>query len=61
LWFFIDEEGKCVRSLVQESSGYLLLDEAALRVAEIVEFTPACNRDKRVPVWISLPLTFKMR
>ncbi|MFC1661259.1 energy transducer TonB [Gemmatimonadota bacterium] len=58
LWFFIDEEGRTVRTLVHESSGHPALDDAALRVADIIQFTPALNRDKRVPVWISLPISF---
>ena len=61
VWFFIDEEGKVVRNLVNESSGHKALDDAALKVADIIEFTPALNRDKRVPVWISLPITFTTR
>jgi protein TonB len=56
--FFIDEEGKVVNTLVHTSSGYQALDQAALKVANIIEFTPALNRDKRVAVWISLPITF---
>jgi protein TonB len=61
LWFFIDENGRTVRSLVHQSSGHPMLDDAALRVAQIVQFTPALNRDKRVPVWISLPISFVAR
>ena len=61
VWFLIDEEGAVVRSLVNDSSGHKALDDAALKVAEIIEFTPALNRDKRVPVWISLPITFTTR
>ncbi len=61
VWFFIDEEGSVVRALVNQSSGHKALDDAALKVAEIIEFTPALNRDKRVPVWISLPITFTTR
>jgi TonB family protein len=60
VWFFIDDQGQVVRTLVRESSGYQGLDDAALKVAGIVEFTPALNRDKRVPVWISLPVTFTL-
>jgi protein TonB len=60
VWFFIDEDGHVVRTLVQESSGYEALDNAALKVAGIIQFTPALNRDKRVPVWISLPVTFTL-
>ncbi len=61
VWFLIDEEGAVVRAIVNDSSGHKALDDAALKVAEIIEFTPALNRDKRVPVWISLPITFTTR
>ncbi len=61
VWFFIDEQGRVQRTQVNESSGHKALDDAAIAVAEIIEFTPALNRDKRVPVWISLPITFTTR
>ena len=58
VWFFIDEDGRVVRTQVNRSTGHKALDDAAMRVASIIEFTPALNREKRVPVWISLPITF---
>ena len=58
VWFFIDAKGKVQKTSVNESSGSEALDEAALRVAPVFEFTPALNRDKAVPVWVSLPITF---
>ena len=61
VWFFIDEEGRLLRTQVHESSGHRALDEAALKVADVIQFSPALNRDKRVPVWISLPITFTTR
>lgn len=61
VWFFIDEEGRVQRTEVNQSSGHKALDDAAIAVANIIEFTPALNRDKRVPVWISLPITFTTR
>jgi len=61
VWFFIDEQGAVQNTLVNQSSGHKALDDAALKVAEVIEFTPALNRDKRVPVWISLPITFTTR
>jgi protein TonB len=61
VWFFIDEEGQVVRTQIHQSSGYDDLDRAALKVADIIRFTPALNRDKRVPVWISIPIQFKVR
>ncbi len=59
--FFIDEEGTVQRTLVATSSGHTSLDEAALRVANVFKFTPALNLDKIVPVWISIPITFRTR
>ena len=59
--FFIDEEGKVRETMLGESSGHAQLDAAALAVAGIVEFTPAMNRNRSVPVWISLPITFVVR
>ena len=60
VWFFINEEGVVRNQVVQTSSGHQALDEAALRVAPILKFTPALNRDQAVPVWVSLPITFTM-
>ena len=59
--FLIDETGKVLETKVQTSSGHTALDEAALKVAEVAEFSPAMNRDKPVPVWIALPITFRTR
>ncbi len=58
VWFFMDEEGVVQRTLVNESSGHKALDDTAIRVADIIEFSPALNRDQGRPVWISLPIEF---
>lgn len=61
VWFFIDEQGITRKTFVNNSSGHPALDDAALRVAEVIEFTRAMNREEFVPVWISLPITFSTR
>src|SRR5690606_13154295 len=61
VWFFIDETGRVKNHRLRESSGHKALADAALRVAELMQFTPALNMDKRVPVWVSLPIEFKTR
>ncbi len=61
VWLFIDEEGTVQNTRVNEPSGHTSLDEAALRVANVMQFSPAMNRDKKVPVWVSLPITFQTR
>jgi protein TonB len=61
IYFFIDEDGLVQDRRVNESSGHQSLDDAALAVSEIYRFTPALNRDKKVPVWVSFPITFQVR
>ena len=56
--FFIDAAGSLENVLVAQTSGFEQLDQAAMRVAEVFEFSPALNRDERVPVWIQVPITF---
>lgn len=60
VWFYIDERGRVVRTLIHESSGWDELDMAALKVADRMEFSPAYNRDEPVPVWVSVPVTFEV-
>lgn len=57
VWYFLDED-RVVNTIVNQSSGYRELDNLALQIADIVEFSPALNRDRPVPVWVSLPVEF---
>jgi protein TonB len=61
VWFFIDENGKAVKWQVNTPSGYDALDAAALKVAPVLRFTPAQNQDKKVPVWVSIDIVFKVQ
>jgi protein TonB len=58
-WLLLDETGRVVKTQVKEGSGHDALDQAALKVADIMTFTPALNRDQKVKVWIALPIIFK--
>jgi periplasmic protein TonB len=58
VWFLIDDDGAVIKTQIAETSGYAALDEAALKVADVMKFSPAMNRDKRVQVWVSLPIRF---
>jgi protein TonB len=60
VWLFIDVEGRVENSKVQTPSGYAMLDAAALDVANTMRFSPAYNRDQKVPVWVSIPITFRV-
>jgi len=61
VYFFIDEEGQVQDHRIDVTSGHQALDDAAIKVAGIYRFSPALNRDKRVPVWVSFPITFQVR
>ena len=61
VWIRLDDRGVVEKVQVNVSSGHPALDEAALEVARIIEFSPAMNRDKAVPVWVSVPITFQVR
>ena len=60
VWFFISEEGVVLDKRVSQSSGHPQLDQAALEVAGVYQFTPALNRDQKVKVWIQIPITFQV-
>ena len=61
VWLRLDEQGIVQDVQINASSGHPALDQAALRVGEIMRFSPAMNRDKVVPVWVSVPVTFQVR
>ncbi len=59
LWVLIDTAGRVMRSEIHQSSGNAILDRAASQVAHVMLFTPAMNRDRKVSVWLQLPINFK--
>jgi TonB family protein len=61
VFFFINKEGVVEDYRIHQSSGFDELDAAALAVADVYRFSPAMNRDKHVPVWVSLPIEFQVR
>jgi periplasmic protein TonB len=61
VWFFIDENGRVLRTQLSKPSGYPALDEAAINVAQVMQFSPALNRDRRVQVWVEIPIVFTAR
>ena len=61
VWLRLDEQGLVQDVQINTSSGHPALDEAALKVGQIMRFSPAMNRDKVVPVWVSIPVSFQVR
>lgn len=61
VWFFLDTDGRVLETRIQRSSGHAKLDEAALRVAEAMRFSPALNRDRPAQVWVQFPIVFQVK
>jgi protein TonB len=60
VYFFIDAKGEVQKSQIFKTSGHPQLDSAAVKVASVYKFSPALNRDKKVPVWVQFPITFQV-
>lgn len=56
LTLFIDETGKVQDAKIFRSSGQTQLDEAAMKVVDMINFSPAMNRDRQVKVRINIPI-----
>jgi len=59
LWLYLSDEGVVLDRRLSGSSGQAQLDQAALRVVGVFQFTPAMNRTEPVAVWIKVPITFQ--
>ncbi len=59
IWALIDEKGFVMKTQVKKSSGYPQLDDAAMKVGDMMQFSPGMNRDVTVKVWVQLPIVFK--
>lgn len=62
LWVYVDATGAVGNTRVVSSSGEPQLDLIAEEVMrEVARFRPALNRDRVVPVWVQIPVTFEAR
>ncbi|MCR5415044.1 MAG: energy transducer TonB [Kiritimatiellae bacterium] len=57
----IDEKGLVQRAEIAESSGYILLDEAALDAVRKAVFSPAVAGSSAVPSSTQIPLVFRLK
>jgi TonB family protein len=61
LWAFVNADGEVHETRIVKSSGYPAFDRLAEDAVRTVRFSPAWNRDTRVPVWIQLPIVWQVR
>lgn len=60
LRLLVGRDGAPVEVRLLDTSSFPLLDQAALRVARVLRFDPARDRDGRpVEVWASFPIAFQ--
>ena len=57
---YVTEEGKAEDVRLEKSSGYKLLDDAALEFSKTVEFTPGMIDKKPISSWTRLVLRYKL-
>ena len=50
-----------IESEIGTTSGFSAIDAVAMSLVDLMRLRPAMNRDKRVSVWVELPLTFQVR
>lgn len=58
IWLYIDENGVVQDREVNTTSGYDAFDNAALKVGDVMKFSAALNRDKKVAVWVQMDIAF---
>lgn len=59
---YVDEKGKTIKTQVLQPSGAKLgFEEAASAALMKMKWKPAYQRDRPVAVWISVPVSFKLR
>ena len=57
---FVQREGEPSEVLVDQSSGYKILDEAALKAVRKWKFTSAHRGGQTVSAWIKIPIRFEL-
>ncbi|MCH7528097.1 MAG: energy transducer TonB [Candidatus Marinimicrobia bacterium] len=58
---FVNNKGRVTETVVLKGIPNTGLDEAAVEAIRRTRFTPAKQRDRPVGVWISIPVSFKLK
>ncbi len=57
----VTREGKVSKLEVEKSSGYKILDKAAMRAVKSWLFDPGLRNGKRVEMWVRVPICFRLQ
>ena len=58
---YVREDGQCIEVQLKHSSGYDLLDNAALQTVKRWRFVPASRGGTAVASWVEIPVSFQLR
>jgi protein TonB len=61
LQVLVNEKGRVDALEIEDSSGFGLLDRAAVSSVRKWSFEPGKKGDKRIPMWVRVPVTFKLK
>lgn len=56
----VQADGSCSRVELKKTSGYDLLDQAALEAVKKWRFVPAKKGSQAISAWVEVPITFKL-
>ena len=56
----VSASGECLRAELKKTSGFDLLDQAALEAVKKWRFVPARRGSQAVVAWVEVPITFKL-
>jgi len=56
----VSAQGGCTQAVVKRSSGYIILDRAALAAVRQWRFVPAKRGRHAVAAWVEVPITFRL-
>ena len=57
----IDRQGNVVKTLIHKTIGFEPCDISAMNAVQATTWKPALQRDEPVPVWVSIPIDFRLR
>ena len=60
VWMLLDSTGVVQKAQVHKSSGYPLLDRAAMKVIPAMKWAPAELSKEKTTVWLQVPIVFKV-
>jgi len=60
LWLLLDPHGRIRKVVLLRSSGRRVFDDLAFESTDHMRFSPAWNNGNPVPVWVQIPVTFRV-